>query len=1076
MRKNNLRLTMLDIREFFLKGLLCSFFLTIPLLIAYSIPLPVNGENTQDASKINGSVLDADSKVPLPGVNVIIKESNVGTITDLDGKFHLEVENPNVTLIFSFMGYQSVEIPLEGQTELEVLLKEDTKLLDEVIVIGYGTQKKSDLTGSVASVAGEKIAEMPTLSVDQALQGRASGVSITSNTGMPGGDVQIQIRGISSVNGSEPLVIVDGVRSSLSNLNPLDVESIEILKDASSAAIYGATGGNGVILVTTKKGKIGKIQTNLNIYKGWQRPWKEMDMLNLQEYIEQRNYDNAVKGRPPFSTQPDTFQHYNWQDEMLRTALTDQYDLSIQGGNDYSTYFFSANYTRQNGILKNSDYERFGFRINSDHNISKYIKIGENAQFTKVKRVGYDEWYFQNEYNSPLIPILKMDPYLSPYDENGDWTLVPSGVNPIVDQDVMDRTKQEYSFGGNAYIDITPIKGLTITSRVNAYTNFNINDEFIPLYEYSPQQGTQWNTISKEMAQQYGWQIQTFGNYNTTFFESVNLGLMAGYESEYSKYGNMQGERRNYLTEVEENRYLSSSTNDTLAAQIVEGTGWEDAGYSYFGRINADYIGKYLVTFNFRKDYSSRFGPNYRSGVFPSFSVGWKFSEESFMNQLSFINFGKIRFGYGQTGANAPERYRYYAVVDPTNDTYRYIFDNSINPRSGAAFIQVPNFDMHWETMVMSNIGIDLGFLENKFIATIDLFRKYNKDMLIYKSLPANAGYYQYREHTAQLGGDSRPLVNIGKILNEGIELALGYKLSAGDVNASFDVNTTFLRNEVKNLEGDSIYEATATVGVNLKNITLTCEDFPVSQFNGYETDGLFTWDDALINSEGDIIIWNQPYSIRANGDTSYAQQFAQPGDLRFVDQNNDGKLNADDRVNIGSPIPKIILGFSTNISYKNIDLNIFLEGKFGHKLFNGSKMYLMEPSEFGNKGKLVLDQYRDEINDMNGNLIPGNTNTSIPRSFTSNYSTVSDFYVESGNYLRLKNIQLGYTIPKVYTQKVGIDKLRIYAGVKNALTFTKYTGFDPEIGSSNMQAQGIDKAAGYPHSRVLLFGANLQF
>jgi TonB-linked SusC/RagA family outer membrane protein len=1076
MKIKTLRLTMSDIREIFLKGLICSLFLMIPLLKVYSIALPVNGENTPDATKINGTVLDADTKAPLPGANIIIKGTNVGTITDLDGKFLLEVEDPNATLIFSFIGYQSVEIPLKGRTELDVLLKEETKSIDEVVVIGYGTQKKSDLTGSVASVTGEKIAEIPTITVDQALQGRASGVSITSNTGMPGGDVQIQIRGISSVNGTKPLVIVDGVKASLSNLNPLDIESIEILKDASSAAIYGATGGNGVILVTTKKGKKGKIQANVNIYKGWQRPWKKMDMLNLQEYLELRNYDNALKGREPFTTQPDTFQYCDWQDEMLRTAIMDNYDFSIRGGNDISTYFFSANYTRQNGIFKNSDYERFGFRINSDYNLNKYIKLGENIQFTKVKRVGYDEWYFQNEYNSPLIPILRMEPYIAPYDENGEWAMVPGGVNPIVDQDVMDRTKQEYSVGGNVYVDITPLKGLTITSRVNAYTNFNVNDEFIPLYEYSPLQGTQWNTVSKEMAQQYGWQLQTFGTYNTTFFELINLGLMAGLEAEYSKYGNIQGERRNFLTEVEQNLYLSSSSNDTLAAQIVEGTGWEDAGYSYFGRVNADYKGKYLVTFNIRKDYSSRFGPNYRSGVFPSFSVGWKFSEESFMDQLTFINFGKLRFGYGQTGANAPERYRYYAMVDPTNDAYRYVFDRSINPSSGAAFIQMPNFDMHWETMIMSNLGIDLGFLDNKLTATIDLFRKYNKDMLIYKTLPSIAGYYQYREHTAQLGGDARPLVNIGKILNEGIELALGYKLSAGGINALFDINATFLRNEVKNLEGDSIYEATATVGVNLKNITLTSEGFPISQFDGYETDGLFTWDDAYINSRGRIIVWNQPYFINSNGDTIYAQSYAQPGDLRFVDQNNDGRINTDDRINIGSPIPKIILGFSTNISYKNIDLSVFLEGKFGHKLFNGAKNYLMEPTESGNRGKAVLDQYRDPVTDMNGNLIPGNTNTSVPRSSQYNYSKVSDFYIESGNYLRVKNIQLGYTIPEVYTQKAGVDILRIYAGVKNAFTFTKYTGFDPEIGSSVMQAQGIDKAAGYPHSRVLVFGANLQF
>lgn len=1051
------------------------------ILLAFPVFSLISGVTfAQEGSQtqvISGKVTEATSGEALPGVSILIKGTTQGTISDMEGNFSIQAASDDI-LVFSFIGYLNEEVPVGNRTTVDISLVEDVIGLEEVVVTGYGVQKKSDLTGAIASVSGETLTELPTIGVDQALQGRAAGVSVTSNTGMPGGEVQIQIRGISSINGAEPLVIVDGVRASLNGLNPNDIESIEILKDASSAAIYGASGGNGVILVTTKKGKAGKLTTNFNYYRGWQNPWKEIDLLDTEGYIDMMNYDNAFNGRDPFTTRPDTFEYYDWQDIMFRTAIMEEYDLSVSGGNERSTYFVSGNYTKQEGIMRKSDYDRLSFRINSDHQLSKLFTLGENVQFIKTKQVGYDEWMFQNEYNSPLLPVLEMIPYIAPYDENGEWVQTPFGDNPKVTEDVLNVERNNYSVGGNVYLDIKPFKGFVFTSKVNAYNNFNVRDEFTPEYTYTATQGSQWSEVYKDIEQQWGWRTQFYANYNVSLADAFNIGLMAGFEAAQTKWADIYGERRNLIQEIPEYRYFDGSSNDTLSAQIVKGTGWEDTERALFGRINLDYKGKYLATFNIRRDQSSRFGPDYRTGVFPSFSLGWKFSEEQFIQNLGIFSFGKIRFGYGETGANAPERYRFYPQVTSSEDAFRYTFDNSITPSSGATILTVPNFEMRWEAMIMYNAGIDLGFFGNKLNLTIDYFNKQNDGMLIFLTLPATAGFYQSPtdNHIDPLGGDARPLVNIGKVRNQGWEFTIGYRRSEGALKADFDFNMTYIDNEVKDIVGDSIYEG--MVGVNLANICLTSEGYPISQFNGYVSDGRFTEEDAAIDDRGNIYIWNQPFTTRIVNnqvDTVYAQAFAQPGDLRFVDQNNDSIIDASDRVNIGSPIPKFIFGFSTNLRYRNFDLSLFFEGKFGHKLFNGSKYFLQGPAYGSNRSEDIKDQYRPIVTDAEGTEL-GNTSGSLPRMANVNYSVVSDYYVESGNYVRLKNLQLGYTLPSGLTERVGIEKLRIYGGVKNLLTITNYTGFDPEIGSSDVLQQGIDKAGNYPHSRMWLIGVNLQF
>jgi TonB-linked SusC/RagA family outer membrane protein len=1040
----------------------------------------------QEKRPITGTVTEASTGQPLPGVTVVIKGTSSGAVTDIEGNYTINAA-PSDVLVFNAVGYLTEEKTVGANTVIDVSLSEDIIGLDEVVVTGYGVTKKSDLTGAVASVSSEKLTEMPSVGVDQALEGRAAGVSIIPNTGMPGGDVQVQIRGISSSNGTPPLVIIDGVRSSLNNLNPGDIQSVEILKDASSAAIYGSSGGNGVILITTKKGKEGKIQANFNYYRGWEKPWKKIDMLNSQDYVKLRNYRDLEAGRTSvFSTRPDTFPNYDYQDIMFRTAALENYDFSVNGGSEKSTYFVSTNYSKEQGVLYKSDYSRLGFRINSDHILGKIIKVGENAQFNNVKYTGVDEWVYQSVYSSPIAAVLQMYPYIAPYDENGNWEPVPSGSNPVVDRDVLNRTRNNYSVGGNAYVDLTPIKGLDIKGVINAYVNNNTLDEFKPKYTYSGVQGNQWNSIYKQMEQQHGWQGQVYGTYNFTLARICNLGLMAGYERTIDQYFDMRGTRRDLVNETPEYRYFDGSTNDSIDEAAVHGGGWQDGQDAIFGRFNANLADQLLLTVNVRRDRSSRFGPDYRIGNFPSFSLGWKFSELEAVKNMSFLSFGKIRFGYGNAGANAPDRYAYYASINSTNQAYRYIFDAGLTSSPGAVLARYPNPQMHWETVKMSNLGVDLSFLQNSVSLTVDWFRKKSEGMLWVQPLPAIAGFYAWREDASLLGGTADPLVNVGSMFNQGIEVTLGYKKQFGDFKTNFDFNATYVRNKVTDVSGDSVYYGQADV--NMLDLCLTTQGYPISQFNGYVTDGMFTEADARVDASGNIYIWNQPYHINNNGDTIFMQRAAQPGDFRYVDQNGDGLIDRKDRVNIGSPIPKFILGFSADIEYKMFDLNLFFEGKFGHKIFNGSKYALLGETEGKNVSEDILDQYRGPVdNPDNVPILPLNTNARLPRmNNAQNYSIASDFYIESGNYLRLKNLQIGFTLPEELTEKAGVEKFRVFVGWKNLLTLTKYTGFDPEIGVSStfsnginhpdIMAQGIDHMGNYPHPRSFIVGLNLQF
>ncbi len=1027
----------------------------------------------QNEIQISGTVTDASTNEPIPGVAIIVKGTSTGAITDIDGKYSIKVP-VGTTLEFNSLGYLKEEITVIDQTDVSIALSPDIVGLNEVIVTGYGVQKKSDLTGSIASVTSEQIAKTPITGLDQAMQGMAAGVNIIPVTGRPGGSVNIQIRGVSSINGTAPLIIVDGVSQGtdpavLTRVNPEDVESIEVLKDASAAAIYGASGGNGVILITTKSGKAGAYKVSYNSYIGAENVIKHFDLMDAQQYIE-LIYETTPPNRPLPTLRPDTLETYDWQDIYFKTAITQNHDIAVTGGNEKSKFLFSAAYSKDEGIIKNTSHQRLTLRLNSDHKINKYITFEEKVSYLYTLTNGFADWEYSGYYQNPVMNALIMPPVQPAYDENGDWTepyLGGAGPNPMVAVDMKDNDMKRNRLEGNFSLILTPLKGLSYTCRFTDALSFDDNKEYLAKYVASTTNKRTANELVQSMNRGYSWNLQNIISYTNTLFNDHNVTIMAGQEAGRWWGYDIRGSRVGMPSDLPELLYFSVSTNDTTPSQIIEGGGYEGRSYRYFGRLNYDYKSKYLLTVNISRDYASNFGPMNRAGTFPSFSLGWKFTEESFMSNLSIINFGKLRFGWGQTGANARSGFPYLSTV-VTPDGYMYAIDGQVGS-IGAGTNKIDNPSLKWETVNMTNYGIDLYMFNNKLSLTAEYFIKVNDGMIMRQEIPWLTGSYQM----------TMPEVNIGSIQNKGFDITLGHKNTIlGDLNYSLDLNIGIVRNKILSLATDSLKKG----GVhNVSPVTLTCEGNSISEFYGYQTDGLFRESDPFIMDGDKRIITNQPFSINSLGDTIYMQRNAQPGDLRYVDQNGDGIWNDKDKVSLGSPLPKFTFGLNINLSYKIFDLYAFFTGSYGNKVFNGTKQYLYYSQGAGNRLAAFADRYKDELYRDGLLVVEENHDTDLPRFEADNYTKPSEFYIEDGSYIRLRSIQLGITIPKSLTSRVGIEQFRIYVGAKNLFTLTRYTGYDPVVsggaygGDNGAMVQGVDIGV-YPSTRMFLAGINLEF
>lgn len=1054
--------------NFMTKNLMSNYFSlkkSLLLMLAFAVFSLVGvvkvsaSDNLPDGQLIKGIVKESNNSIPLPGVAIVIKGTTIGTTTDIDGNFSIQVKSNDVLLI-RYVGYSQKEILVGNNSFIEVKLDEDLYGIDEVVVTGYGVQRKSDLTGAVSSVSAEKLNSVPIPSVEHALQGMAAGVNIIPKSGKPGEEADIQIRGISSINGTSPLVIIDGVSGSLKNLNPADIASIEILKDASSAAIYGATGGNGVILVTTKNGTSGNMKISANVYRGIENAVNKVDLMNAQEYLELLEEIEGTK-KIPLNYNRDTLATYDWQDIIFKQAVSENYNVSISGGNEVSTFLFSTSLDKQNGIVKNTDYQRFSIRINSTHKVNKRITFDEKVTFVNSITEGFDQWYWHNFYNNPIVGVIEMDPTVPAYDENGKWSISKYNVgNPIVALDMKDKKDKSNNFEGNFGLKVNIIKGLDFQTRITGKFSLNDAKEYQAIYQASP---TNYNTQDKlfqNMNKGMSYNFQNYMTYQTSIADKHNINIMVGMEASKWWGYDINGTRVDMASSDPNMLYFSKSTNSEADVQNVKGSGYVGTNQGYFGRLNYDFMGKYLLTVNVRRDGSSSFGPNFRWGTFPSFSVGWKFAEENFLKDNPYISTGKLRFGYGQTGANAKGGSPYLSTVI-TRDEFRYTVDG-LATQVGTGPNQIANPSLHWESVNMSNLGLDMTFFDNRISFSADVFNKVNDGMILPKETSVIAGTFN----------GEKPVVNFGSISNKGYEITMGARKNKGELTGSFDLNFSGVKNEVLSLATDSMLSG-GVHNVSPTNITLMGS--PVAQFYGYELEGMFSANDPTIVDGKNTIITNQPNFTTPDGTVVYAQRKARPGDARFKDVSGDGKITDKDKVLLGSPLPKLTFGFSINLEYKGFDFSAFFNGTYGNKIMNGSKQYLNNPVGYANRGKALANRYRDEIVKDGVVVVSENHDTDVYRINADTHTKMSTFFVEDGSFLRLRNIMLGYTIPNSITNKIGVEKLRLYAGGKNLFTFTKYTGLNPEVGGNDILNMGVDIGV-YPVTRMVYFGANIVF
>jgi TonB-dependent starch-binding outer membrane protein SusC len=1028
---------------------------------------------------ITGTVFDEAGQA-MPGVNVIVKGTSTGASTDADGRFSIAIPPDSDVLTFSFIGFRPAELKLEGRSEISIVLVELIEELDELVVIGYGTQRKSDLTGAVSSVSSEELNSTASSNLTNALQGRAAGVYVQSTTGAPGSNVNIKIRGITSFNGTNPLWVVDGVPGVDPNtVNPSDIESFEVLKDASSAAIYGASGANGVVLVTTKKGKAGKTSVSFNAYFGVQ---KIADYLNVatgpqfgKMYTE---YETIRRARNYTFPDYESLPNYNYQDEIFRTAPMQNYDLSISGGNEKSNFYFGMGYLTQEGIMKNSAYEKLTLRVNSESRPNNWLTVGENISFARNEYSGFEEWQLLDIYHTPVLSAINYHPFMAPYDSTGNWSSSPlsNTKNPVSMQELLHSGRQNYGAKATLFAKIEPIEGLSFETRITGGANFGNSYNFTPEFFITPSYKNTFSRILKNNSQGYNWLWQNILSYSKTFWDDHHLDLMAGFESGYGKSEWMQAERLDLINEDEEMWYFNASKNDTAATQIPTGAASENSGYSYFGRISYNYKGMILAQGNLRKDYSSRFGPRNRSGVFPSFSVGFKFSELDFMkNHVSSISFAKIRYGWGKVGNNAVPEYAYFSTI-ALLPVMQYPFAGE-TAYLGAGKDILANSSIAWEGVVTSNLGLDLRFLNNKLAISADYFSRKNEGMLLELPPPMMAGWYYEDLYWENNGNLVNPIANVGELSNSGVELTASWKDVAGKFSYAINGNFTYVTTKAVEIVPDTMYrgETNGFAG----SLTRTIQGNPIGEYYGYRVEGLFQQSDAE-EINGKMMVTNQPYILDEEGNPIYAQPNAAPGDYKFEDVNNDGKVDENDVVAIGNPNPKYLFGLNMDFSYGWFDLNMFWQGVAGNKIFNAVKYYQFNSEgNYNWSAEYIEDHYREDLYNREGELMfEANYDGKYPRldPFNQNQNfRKSDFYMESGAYLRLKNLQIGMTIPAQWSRRIGIEKLRIYVSGNNLLTLTKYSGYDPEVGSPNMLVQGLDTGV-YPAARIYMMGINMNF
>ena len=989
----------------------------------------------------------------LPGVSIAIKGLSRGTTTDATGRFSLQVPDNGAVLVFSYIGYRSQEISVGSQSTLNLVLTAEDRSLEEVVVVGYGTQRRSSLTGAVSTVTPKELTALPVPNVASALQGRVPGVSVVNNGG-PGSSPIVQIRGIGSINyASGPLYVIDGVPTGdLNSFNTNDIESLEVLKDASSAAIYGSRASNGVILITTKKGaRDSKVRITVDSYVGTQSASNKIDVLNRDQYVQYAkalttNAGIPTPGRltnldtPIYAGATQTFgqTETNWQNEIFRNAPILQHQLSLSGGNSTSRFFASGSYFKQDGIMRGTDFARGSLRLNSDHQIAKFLSIGQTLTAAYSNQRGEP-----TADRSQLMHAIRMMPYWPTMDPTkvGGFS-APTALdgsdpeNPLRALSIdLNRTKFLKAFA-TVYADVSFTSYLKYRFNYGVDLGFSNGSTFLPIYNDGYGQRSS-STVSRSSNTNIS---QVFTN-QLSFDKTIGkhaISVLAVAEKQVVQFTGLNGSGTRPNNDLDVIQGVSNPA--------VTSTRSETDLISYVGRVNYDYAGKYLFSASIRRDGSSLFAPGNKWGNFPSASVGWRINQEGFMKSVTNLSELKLRASYGRTGFNGINNYAWQSLVQADATAYPFGSANGL----GSYFNSLGNTDLKWETTDMVNLGVDVGLFNNKLTFTAEVYNRFTDGLILAVPIPNSIGY------------TNAPVANIGSMKNWGYEFQAGYNYSRGDFRGNVSANVGVTRNRVLSLATPT---ASIYAGQNPDyggfDITKTEVGQPIQSFYGWQVDGIF-------QSQAEI---NAANASDGNDKTLY-QDKAAPGDIRFKDINGDGKIDANDRTYLGSYLPKFNYGANFTANYRNFDFTLYLQGVQGNKIYNGTKVVTQGMLRLFNAGADVMQAWT-----------PTNTNTNVPRAVSgdpNNNSRTSDRFIEDGSYMRVKNVTIGYAIPVKTLGSLTngvMSKVRVYVSTQNLLTFTKYTGYDPEIGSRNgtLLRSGIDYA-NYPQPRTFLAGLQVTF
>lgn len=1023
---------------------------------------------------VKGKVVDKANE-PLIGVAVNIKNTSQGSITDFEGKYSIQVNTENAVLVFSYIGYDKQEIKVGASNVIDVVMHEASIALDQVVVVGYGTSKRGDVTGSISSIDAAEIKKVPVVNVGQALQGRMSGVQVTNNDGTPGAGVQVLIRGVGSFGDNSPLYVVDGYPgASISNLNPSDIQSIDVLKDASAAAIYGNRAANGVVIITTKRGNADKMQLSVDATVSVQFKPSTFDVLNAQDFASLATEISKKENAPVLDAwaNPSGLRTIDWQDLMYRAGLKQNYNLSLRGGSEKVQTSISLGLTNQEGVVRFSDYKRYNIALTQDYKPLKWLKSSTSLRYAYTdNKTVFGSGQGGVGRLAKLIPTMTGNPLTDEVENaNGVFGFYDKNANAVRDnENVYARSKSNdqknisHNLIANTSLEINPFKGLVFK------TNFGISYGASSGYDFNPYDDrvptTRLATYRQYASNSFEYLWENTLNYSNTFGKH-SIDVLGGVSIQENTARNMSVYGEGLSSDGLRNLGSLQTMRDISGNQQT----WSLA--SQFARLTYKFAERYILTGTVRRDGSSRFMRGNRWGVFPSVSAAWRIKEESFLKDVDFISNLKLRASYGEAGNQNIGLFQYQSsyTTGKRSSNYGYVFGQDKTYIDGMVQAFLPNPNLKWETSKQTDIGIDLGFFNNKLMLTADYYIKKSSDFLLEIQMPAQTGF-------------TKATRNVGSVKNNGFEFSVDYRDNSHDFKYGVNVNLTTVKNKIERLSpGKDAVANLQSLGFPTTGNTswavfsMSKVGGSIGEFYGFQTDG-------IIQNQAEIDALNAN-ARRLNQDDNvwYIASGTAPGDRKFIDQNGDGVITDADRVSLGSPLPKFYGGINLSGEYKGFDFNLFFNYSVGNKILNFVKRNLIS---MGGEGSIGLQNVGKEFYD--NRWTETNPTNKYPRavwSDVSGNSRVSDAFVEDGSYLRLKNIEVGYTLPANILKKASISKLRIFASVQNLFTITGYSGMDPEIGQSmssstgvagGVTASGVDVGI-YPYSRFFTMGFNLEF